>query len=67
MAKVKNKTHKGLSKVSKKHGNGKIQLTTAGGSHKSGKKSRKTVRKYAKNDNMLNKSDNKRLKSILGK
>ena len=48
MAKVKNKTHKGLSKVSKKHGNGKIQLTTAGGSHKSGKKSRKTVRKLEK-------------------
>lgn len=67
MAKVKNKTHKGLAKVTKKRGNGSIQLTTAGGNHKSGKKNRKTVRKYAKNNTTMSSSDNKRLKSIIGK
>lgn len=63
--KVKAKTHKGLKKVSKKTANG-YKITSAGGNHKSGKKSTKITRRYAKSRTLSN-SDNKRLKEVLGK
>ena len=63
--KVKNKTHKGIKKVSKITANG-FKITSAGGNHKSGKKSTKITRRYAKSST-LSKSDNKRLKDILSK
>lgn len=63
--KVKNKTHKGLKKVTKKTANG-YKMTSAGGNHKSGKKSTKITRRYAKSSRLSN-SDQKRVKEILGK
>lgn len=63
--KVKNKTHKGLKKVAKKTANG-YKITSAGGNHKSGKKSTKITRRYAKSSRLSN-SDNKRVKEVLGK
>ena len=63
--KVKNKTHKGLKKVTKKTANG-YKVTSAGGNHKSGKKSTKITRRYAKSSR-LSTSDHKRVKEVLGK
>lgn len=63
--KVKNKTHKGLKKVTKKTANG-YKITSAGGNHKSGKKSTKITRRYAKSSRLSN-SDTKRIKEVLGK
>ncbi len=63
--KVKNKTHKGLKKVTKKTANG-YKMTSAGGNHKSGKKSTKITRRYAKSSRLSN-SDHKRVKEVLGK
>lgn len=62
--KVKNKTHKGLKKVTKKTAHG-YKITSAGGNHKSGKKSTKITKRYAKSST-LSSSDNKRVKEILG-
>ena len=65
MAKNKMKTHKASSKVFKKRQSGSIKITSQGINHNTGKNSAKRSRQKRKG-NELNKSDYKRIKTLLG-
>ena len=68
MAKVKKnkmKTHKGSSKVFKIRQSGSIKITSQGINHNTGKNSAKRSRQKRKG-NELNKSDYKRIKTLIG-
>jgi len=65
MAKNKMKTHKASSKVFKKRQSGSIKITSQGINHNTGKNSAKRSRQKRKGSE-LNKSDYKRIKTLLG-
>lgn len=68
MAKVKKnkmKTHKGSAKVFKVRQSGSIKITSQGTNHNTGKNSAKRSRQKRKGSE-LNKSDYKRIKTLLG-
>ena len=65
MAKNKMKTHKASSKVFKKRQSGSIKITSQGINHNTGKNSAKRSRQKRKG-NELNKSDYKRIKTLIG-
>ncbi len=60
----KMKTHKGLSKVSKKRPGGTIKITKAGGQHNTGKKNA-AYNRDVRNGSLLSKGDHKRLKTLI--
>ncbi len=65
MAKNKMKTHKASSKVFKKRQSGSIKITSQGINHNTGKNSAKRSRQKRKGSE-LNKSDYKRIKTLIG-
>ncbi len=64
MAKIKQKTHKGSSKVFRKKKNGSIVFKKSGGNHKTGKDSSKAVRQR-RNQKTAFKGDADRIKSVI--
>ena len=65
MGKNKIKTHKGTKKVLNKRQSGSIKITSQGINHNTGKNSAKRSRQKRKG-NELNKSDYKRIKTLIG-
>ena len=63
--KNKMKTHKASSKVFKKRQSGSIKITSQGINHNTGKNSAKRSRQKRKGSE-LNKSDYKRIKTLIG-